>query len=111
MRRLKAKGLSLRAIAARMAESGVSISHVGVQRVLSENQAVRRTAHPDQPPTTYDVDRKPLPDDARQQWLIHQIRRLQANGLTPGAIVEELTAVGVLVSQVTVRDVLQEAPR
>jgi hypothetical protein len=32
MRRLKAKGLSLRAIAACMTEKGTKISHVGVQR-------------------------------------------------------------------------------
>jgi DNA invertase Pin-like site-specific DNA recombinase len=110
MRRLKAKGLSLRAIAARLAESGVRISHVGVQRVLSENQAVRRIAHPDRPPTTCNANQT-LADDPRHQWLIHQIRRLQANGLTPGAIVEELTALGVPISQVTVSDMPQEAPR
>jgi DNA invertase Pin-like site-specific DNA recombinase len=66
MRRLKAKGLSLRAIAAQIADSGIRISHVGVLRALSENQAVRGTAHSDRPPTAYDVDRKPAPDDARQ---------------------------------------------
>ena len=35
MHRLKAKGLSLRTIAARMQEKGTRISHVGVQRVLT----------------------------------------------------------------------------
>ena len=41
MRRLKANGLSLRMIAARMREKGTKISHVGVQRVLT---AVERRA-------------------------------------------------------------------
>jgi DNA invertase Pin-like site-specific DNA recombinase len=110
MRRLKAKGLSLRAIAARMAESGITISHVGVQRVLFENQAVRRFTRPDWPPRSDDASRTPLPDDPRHHWLIQQIRRLQANGLTTGAIVEELTAMGVPVSHDTIRNVLQDAP-
>jgi hypothetical protein len=82
-----------------------------VQRVLSENQAVRRSARPDGPPRTYDANRTPSPDDPRQDWLIQQIRRLQANGLTTEAIAEELTALGVPISQITVWDVLQEAPR
>jgi DNA invertase Pin-like site-specific DNA recombinase len=110
MRRLKAKGLSLRAIAAHMAEYGVRISHVGVQHALSENQAVKRPAHPDEPPTMRDAHRKPLPDDPRQQWLSRQIRRLQTNGLTPGAIIEELTALGMPVSHATVRNVLRDTP-
>jgi DNA invertase Pin-like site-specific DNA recombinase len=110
MHRLKAKGLSLRAIAARMAEGGVRISHVAVRRALSQTQAVRRTARPDGPPITYDTDRNPLPDDPRQQWLIQQIRQLQANGLTTEAIAEELTVMGVPVSHDTIRNVLQDAP-
>jgi DNA invertase Pin-like site-specific DNA recombinase len=110
MRRLKAKGLSLRAIAARLAESNIRLSHVGVQRALSVNQAIRRTAHPDEHSTNYDTDCKPLPDDARQQWLIHQIRRLHANGMTPRAIIEELTAVGLPVSHAIIGNVLREEP-
>jgi hypothetical protein len=108
MRRLKASGLSLRAIAARMAESGVRISHVGVQRALSQSKARERA-------TIHMGHHRPTklirPSDSRQQWVAQQIRRLQANGLTTEAIAEELTALGVPISQATVRDVLQEAPR
>jgi DNA invertase Pin-like site-specific DNA recombinase len=108
MRRLKAKGLSLRAIAARMAEGGVRISHVGVQRALSENK-INARRDLDGSPSTLDADSKRLLD-ARQRWVVQQIRRLQASGMTPEAIAEELTTLGVPVSHATVRNVLQDTP-
>ncbi len=37
MHQLKAKGMSLRAIAAAMAETGVQISHMGVKKALAAN--------------------------------------------------------------------------
>jgi DNA invertase Pin-like site-specific DNA recombinase len=109
MRRLKAKGLSLRAIAARMAESGVRIGHVGVQRVLSGNQVATHAGGHAGRQQTHDASGE-LPSDPRQQWVVQQIRRLQASGMTQEAISAELTALGVPVSQASVRNVLRDTP-